>query len=285
MIRAIVCDMDGTLLGSKEEVLPKTKEVLIALQKQGIRLLMASGRNHNEMLRHAKALQMDQYGGYMVEVNGMGIYNVEKEEREIVQRLNEVQVQELIQFFMGLDVEMMGMVDDSIYSYIPERLLEEKQAFVKERNLDLPLLGGIDEPIYDYGFTQEQVQEITVDTKTTLNKMIVIERHKMDEVKALANKILVDFELCCSYPECLEIMPKGVSKGNTLSILCERLGIHSDEVIVFGDGENDISMFQYAKHSVMMGNGISTLLPYATQVTKTNDEEGIYEVVKDFLIG
>lgn len=275
--------MDGTLLGSKEEILPKTKEILLQLQKQGIRLIMASGRNHNEMLRHAKTLQMDKFGGFMVEVNGMGIYDVEKDKREIVQRLNEVQVQELVQFFMDLDVEMMGMVDESIYSYIPDRLLEEKTAFVKERNLDLPLLGGIDEPIYDYGFKHEQVIEITKETQTSFNKMIVIERHKMDEVKTLANKILVDFELCCSYPECLEIMPKGVSKGNTLSVLCDRLGISADEVIVFGDGENDISMFQYAKYSVMMGNGISTLKPFATQITKTNDEEGIYEVVKGLL--
>ena len=46
MIKAIAMDMDGTLLNSNDEIMPKTKQALIALEKQGVRLVLSSGRMH-----------------------------------------------------------------------------------------------------------------------------------------------------------------------------------------------------------------------------------------------
>ena len=44
-MKMIVMDMDGTLLTQNQQILPYTKEVLMNLQKQGVSLVLASGRN------------------------------------------------------------------------------------------------------------------------------------------------------------------------------------------------------------------------------------------------
>lgn len=45
----------------------------------------------------------------------------------------------------------------------------------------------------------------------------------------------------------------------TKTAAMEHLGISKDEIVVFGDGENDLSMFQAAKYSVAMGNAMETV--------------------------
>ena len=46
MLDAIVMDMDGTLLDPNNKILPETKAALIACQKQGTKLVLASGRSY-----------------------------------------------------------------------------------------------------------------------------------------------------------------------------------------------------------------------------------------------
>lgn len=52
----------------------------------------------------------------------------------------------------------------------------------------------------------------------------------------------------------LNIMPAGWNKGSALKVLCDQLGISSDEVVVFGDAGNDLAMFRVAGHAVAVGN-------------------------------
>ena len=53
MLDAIVMDMDGTLLDPNNKILPETKAALIACQKQGTKLVLASGRSYTSLLSYA----------------------------------------------------------------------------------------------------------------------------------------------------------------------------------------------------------------------------------------
>ena len=48
-IKAIVMDMDGTLLNSKDKISPKTRDILIECQKNGIKVVLASGKNYGRI--------------------------------------------------------------------------------------------------------------------------------------------------------------------------------------------------------------------------------------------
>ena len=52
----------------------------------------------------------------------------------------------------------------------------------------------------------------------------------------------------------VEIMHKGVNKGEALKALINYLGIDKDEVIAFGDNYNDLPMLELAGIGVVMGN-------------------------------
>ena len=54
------------------------------------------------------------------------------------------------------------------------------------------------------------------------------------------------------------------------------------EYIAFGDGNNDLEMIEHAKIGICMGNGTEELKKAASYVTKSNQEEGIYDACRHF---
>ena len=71
----------------------------------------------------------------------------------------------------------------------------------------------------------------------------------------------------------LEIMPLKASKSNAIKQLQEMLGC--EKLIVFGDGKNDIDMFQLADESYAVANANEELKKHATAVLSSNDEDGV----------
>ena len=61
-----------------------------------------------------------------------------------------------------------------------------------------------------------------------------------------------------------------------------KLGIEAENVIAFGDGENDRSIIEYAGIGVAMGNAVQEILDIADEVTNTNNEDGIAEMLNRF---
>ena len=61
-----------------------------------------------------------------------------------------------------------------------------------------------------------------------------------------------------------ELMPARVSKASALKVMAARLGLEAGEVIAFGDGENDVSMFEWAGTSVAMPHGWPAAIAAAT---------------------
>lgn len=77
----------------------------------------------------------------------------------------------------------------------------------------------------------------------------------------------------------LEIMPLEASKSNAIKQLQSMLDC--EKVIVFGDGKNDIDMFQMADASYAVANAHEDLKQYATEVILSNDEDGVAKWLED----
>ena len=69
----LVLDLDGTLTNSEKKITPPTKEALIEIQKEGKKVVLASGRPINGVLPLAKELRLDEYGSYILSFNGARI--------------------------------------------------------------------------------------------------------------------------------------------------------------------------------------------------------------------
>ncbi|MBO4457065.1 MAG: HAD-IIB family hydrolase [Butyrivibrio sp.] len=71
----------------------------------------------------------------------------------------------------------------------------------------------------------------------------------------------------------LEILPKAASKANAIKQL--KAHLNCDRVISFGDGKNDIDMFEIADESYAVENANADLKKIATAVIPSNDEDGV----------
>ena len=71
----------------------------------------------------------------------------------------------------------------------------------------------------------------------------------------------------------LEIIPQNVSKANAILQLKERLGI--EYIVAFGDGKNDIEMFEIADESYAVENAVDELKAIATGIIESNDSDGV----------
>ena len=86
-----------------------------------------------------------------------------------------------------------------------------------------------------------------------------------------------------SAPFFIEIMPKNVDKAASLDRMLTSLGLTKDDAICCGDGFNDKSMIEYAGVGVAMENAQPAVKEVADYITKSNDEDGIVEVIDKFI--
>ena len=71
----IVLDLDGTLTNSKKVITPKTKDALMRIQKEGKKVVLASGRPTGGIVKLADELDLKSYGGFVLAFNGGKIIN------------------------------------------------------------------------------------------------------------------------------------------------------------------------------------------------------------------
>lgn len=84
-------------------------------------------------------------------------------------------------------------------------------------------------------------------TSPIYKMLLVAERAEdTDRLRAAASVYEDRFEVVISGERYIELLPKGVSKGNTIRELVERLGLQGKTILTIGDNENDLSMFQVA---------------------------------------
>jgi len=77
----------------------------------------------------------------------------------------------------------------------------------------------------------------------------------------------------------VELVPKGIDKGSSLSILGSLLNIHPDQMIAFGDESNDISMLKYVGMGVAVVNATEPAKAAADLITMSNNEDGVAHVI------
>ena len=83
-LKAIVLDIDGTLLNDQKEISPRTRESLLKAQKAGVKVVLASGRPISAMERFSKELKMDQHHG-LASILQRGLRDGLCNKRDIVQ--------------------------------------------------------------------------------------------------------------------------------------------------------------------------------------------------------
>lgn len=289
-IKWIVTDMDGTLLNSHDRITDETRECLLACQKKGIRLILASGRSYIRLFPYAGQLQMKDYDGCLIEINGLALNRLRRKERQVFSQLSGEDIDLLFPFLQKENVELQGYEDETLYYWIPKRhrpykIAERKQKGYPENH---PLAASAWSWIISDDFSHNYPNLIEIQDRKELpariNKLNCMDNpEKINQIyRLLTEKFSGKYEFTRTSPRLIEIAPGGITKGKTLGRFMKEEGIRPDEVMVFGDGENDVDMFHQAAFSIAMGNAADYVKAHAFDVTGTNDEDGVAAALKKY---
>lgn len=287
-IKAIVMDMDGTLLNSKDKISPKTKDALIECQKNGIKIVLASGRNYGRIKPYLEELHLEEFGGLLIEINGIAIYDMSTNQRTILRQMHEDEVHPVFSYLMNLNAESIAVYDEGLFDYMPDHILTMKHKLRLSLDLpeDYPWTAGAWSWLWDMrnGYPCQKYIEKVEEIDCPINKFQILqETDILNEIeKKLIHKYGDHFEVFRTTPRQIEMGPKGYTKGDTLARLMKNFGWSKDEAFVFGDGGNDISMFKQTNYSFAMGQALESVKNEARYITLSNDEDGIYEALMKF---
>jgi len=106
--------------------------------------------------------------------------------------------------------------------------------------------------------------------------MFIVEPSLHDKVRAkMTERFGNRINVIRSYPTFLEVINAGVSKGEGVRIAMEHLGLKPEEVIAFGDEENDLPMFPVVGFCAAPANAREKIQKAADFVYGSNAEEGL----------
>ncbi len=280
-IKAIVMDMDGTLLDASNQISRHTRDVLIRLEKQGVRLVLASGRSYTRLLGYARELRMDEFGGMLIEIDGVALYNVATGERKKFKTMSPEEIHGVFSWLTEQNAESQAMFDDGLFDYFPPEIYELKKKLRKEQNLpdDFPWIAGPWNWLTDFrdGYPRITYIRSADEINAPINKIQIMQEEQplIELYNRLQENFGAAFSIYRTTPRQLEILPLGFSKGEAIKRMMKQEGWTADEVIAFGDGENDCSMFEVVTRSYAMGNAKPFVQAQAHAIAGLNTEDGI----------
>lgn len=282
MIKILAFDLDGTLLKSDKSMDVRTVEAIERAKAQGMHIVIASGRDKNGCKFVYEPLELEEGPHFLALVNGQIIYDFAHKEYDLDDVLSTEDGLKIQEVCRKYNVEGIFCCGYDFYSYISRlgRLKKNVKNLVLGEPTDYGLKAGselrnfIDLPYKDISLKQDINKVCLVHSASFFEKNI--EKMKED---------LKDFDVLLVGPGWMEIMPKGVSKASAIEKIAKKLGYSMENVMAFGDAENDIEMIKEAGIGVAMGNAMDSVKKVADVVTSSNDENGIGQVIDDLSEG
>ena len=105
---------------------------------------------------------------------------------------------------------------------------------------------------------------------------------KLENISAKLKEFGLD--VCSSLPGTVEATSPTANKGSAVLGICKNMGIGADEVMAFGDAENDCPMLDFAKYSFAMENGTDECKSHAKFITSSNGEDGVAKAVEKYAL-
>ncbi|MBA4602340.1 HAD family hydrolase [Thermoactinomyces mirandus] len=280
-INAVALDMDGTLLDQDSSVNSKLADILFRMQQRKIKIFVATGRTHTEVI---DVIPADLHLDGIVSSNGAGCYAGDKKivhhtlEQDIVKEVISAARKNGLYYEIhstkgprfALAADQTGM-ENEVNQTKPATLQENE--YISRKMALAYKIHWVDHIVTEnvvkiYFFSRDC--EKMKDWKAQLSRM----RNKMN------------FSISSSSSHNAEIAVNHVSKATGLRLLLDEYGLSPAELMAVGDSENDLPMFELAGYSVAMKNAMDFVRNQADEVTKyPYYEDGLYHFLLEKFFG
>lgn len=262
-------DLDGTLLRSDQSLSKYTVETLNRLISRGMLFSYATARSYATSSIVTAGLDarfpVIVYNGTFVLENGT-------KRRLLSHAFSRASAAEILHTLTDFGVYPIVYAyeeEAEKYFYCPRLISDETEAFLKTRRGD---------------GRENEVADIEEALRGETFHFSCID--KPEKLLGAYEKLKDGFE-CVYYKEIysgeqwLEVHPKGVSKAKAMTELKNLVGC--ERVVCFGDGVNDISMFEISDECYAVANADEKLKKIATGVIESNDSDGVARFLEKYL--
>jgi Cof subfamily protein (haloacid dehalogenase superfamily) len=267
-IRVIVMDVDGTMTNHKKEITPKTKAALKKAQESGVKLILASGRPDSGLSDLAIGLEMSRHHGLLVSFNGSRVIDCQTGEVLFNETMTVEQGKAVLEHMKGFNVR--PMIDKENYMYVNDVY----DCMIKHGEQEINIIqyesrGG--------KYKLCEMDDLAAFVDYPLNKIltagdpIYLKEHFREMMEPFKDTLNCMF----TAPFYFEFTAQGIDKAKALEAVLNPMGYMQDEIIAFGDGQNDKTMIQYAGIGVAMDNAVEELKEVADEITLSNEDDGI----------
>ena len=266
-----VSDLDGTLLTPASQISSFTAEILNQLIDQGLLFSIATARTPATVVSLMKDVNVSLP---VILMTGALIYDISNKKYLSVSAFSVDVVSELIDKISPFGhFPMIYYIERSVLHVAYRNPLSDfERQFMCERD------GSPYKKFIAVDCLPIPEQTVLVFLMGEYSKLEQI-YHAVSSVQGQCSYLYHD--IACYEQGFLEIYPAGTSKARAIKWLASF--VCAEEVVVFGDNRNDISMFEVANRSCAMNNAMIEVKNYATHVIASNAEDGVaHFLLEDF---
>lgn len=254
MIRAIILDLHGTLLPYGETEIPlSTINALTLLRLQGIKLFLSTSEHPKTLDPYRKAFEFDAY----LALNGQ--YGWSGQKILLAHPLSK----DYVNYFLDyLDKHPFPCIFQEIHATYTNRITEKTALFTRIMGSSLPAVvstkRGRTSPVFQLTPLLTKEEELALHP---LFEPVKVRRWS---------------------PLFLQVEPKNNSKALGLQAIAQFFALQPEEIMGFGDSDNDTDLLDWVGISVAMENGSPNLQNIADYVTQPPEHDGIYHALTHY---
>ena len=266
-IKAIMCDIDGTLLSSKGYVTDKTVEMIKKAREEGILFGLSTGRDVNSIQTLLKDWHIDGLVDLIVGTGGAEIYDYTLDISKAQYPLDGESIKEIIAHFKDMDCNFAIPENGELYAPKDDAHIQ----FLSEADhVPYKVVN------YDEYLTEPKPKLIIICKPDYMDQIIErAQTFKSDKFKSSSLK---------TASELYEYMDPRISKTAGLIEILELHDIDIKDIITFGDADNDYDMTLNAGIGVVMANGSEKTKSVADYITDDNDHDGIGNYIEKYVL-
>lgn len=266
-IKLVAVDIDGTLLTNDRKVTPEVFEAVQEAKKQGVKVIIATGRPIPGVQPLLNELNLREEGDYVITFNGGLVQDTSTGENIITETMTYEDYLDIEFLSRKLDVHMHAITKKGIYT--ANRNIG-KYTVHESSLVNMPIFYRTPEEMGD---------------KEIIKMMFIDEPEILDAaIKKIPQEFFDKYTIVKSTPFYLEFMNKKASKGNSIKHLAEKMGLTPDQTMAIGDAENDRAMLEAVGNPVVMENGTPELKEIAKYITKSNEESGVAHALREWVL-
>jgi Cof subfamily protein (haloacid dehalogenase superfamily) len=217
------------------------------------------------MIEYARELQCHINNSFMISFNGSTITDLKEDKILFEHSLTKEQIHSIYDFSQQNNTHIITYIDGKIISERNSEYIDIESTIT---GLELVIVPSFKDAV----------------TTSAVKCLLLEEPSFLKRVEPLLKTAMPDLSVCMSKPFFLEAAPNGVDKGAAIQILAKKLNIHQSEIIAVGNAGNDLKMIQYAGLGVWVDNAEAELLEFGDVIVASNNNHGVAEVVRRFIL-